>query len=122
MLSREPDLAVVGDVGNGNAALAAVLALQPDVVLMDVGMPEMDGIDATRAIAALAPSVRVLALTLHIEAAVVQAMFEAGARGYVVKEDPFTDLVRAIHEVASGRTYVSPNLQASQDEEKDPPG
>jgi DNA-binding NarL/FixJ family response regulator len=121
MLSREPDLQVVGDVGDGHAAVAAVLQIQPDIVLMDVGMPEIDGIDATRAIAAQAPSVQVLALSLHADAAVVQAMVEAGARGYALKEDAFTDLVQAIHEVAAGRAYFSPNLLTGRNNGAVPP-
>ena len=117
MLGRQPGLSVVADVGDGNAALAAVLEHRPDIVLMDVGMPGMDGIDATRAIAAQAPSVKVLALSLHAEPGFVRAMVESGARGYVLKEDPFADLVHAIHEVAAGNTYLSTNLPSHENSE-----
>lgn len=117
MLGRQPDLQVVADVGDGVAALEAVLEQQPDIALMDVGMPRMDGIDATRAITARAPSVKVLALSLHSEPGFVRAMLEAGARGYVLKEDPFDQLLQAIREVAAGRTYLSPNLPPRESSE-----
>jgi two-component system, NarL family, nitrate/nitrite response regulator NarL len=77
---------------------------------MDVGMPQMDGIMVTRLILAQQPGARVLALSLHSEPQIVQAMVEAGARGYVLKEDPFPELLRAIREVAAGGTYFSSAL------------
>jgi len=117
MLRRQPDLQVVADVDDGVAALEAVLEHQPDIALMDVGMPRMDGIDATRAITAQAPSVKVVALSLHSEPGFVRAMLEAGARGYVLKEDPFDQLLQAIHEVAAGRTYLSPGLPPYQSQD-----
>jgi two-component system NarL family response regulator len=115
MLTRQPGFQIVAEVGDGHAALTAVQRFRPQIVLMDIGMPVLDGIDATRAIMAEAPSVRVLGLSLHADAAIVQAMVDAGARGYVLKEDLFDDLVNAIRDVAAGGLYFSQRLQTAPD-------
>jgi DNA-binding NarL/FixJ family response regulator len=110
MLDRQSDVQVVAEAGDGHAAMKEAVAQSPDLVLMDVGMPQMDGIMVTRLILAQQPGARVLALSLHSEPQIVQAMVEAGARGYVLKEDPFPELLRAIREVAAGGTYFSSAL------------
>jgi DNA-binding NarL/FixJ family response regulator len=114
MLERQADIQVVAEVEDGIAVVKAAAAHIPDLVLMDIGMPQLDGIGATRRILAQQPDARVLALSLHPEAQFVQTMIDAGARGYVLKEDPFPELLRAIREVAAGGTYFSSALLPPQ--------
>jgi DNA-binding NarL/FixJ family response regulator len=109
-LDREDGLRVVAEAGDGRAALAQVDAQSPDIVLMDVSMPVMDGIEATRRLRAQHPAVPVLALSWHADGQFFKAMTDAGARGYVLKDDPFSELVAAIHAVAEGRGWSSPGL------------
>jgi len=115
MLDREPDMMVVAEASDGPAALQQARAQTLDLVLMDVDMPQMDGIEVTRRLLAEQPAPRVLALSLHPDAQFVQAMVEAGAMGYVLKDDPFPDLLSAIREVVAGRTYFSSGLRQQQD-------
>jgi DNA-binding NarL/FixJ family response regulator len=114
MLERQADIQVVAEVEDGIAVVKAAAAHIPDLVLMDIGMPQLDGIGATRRILAQQPDARVLALSLHPVAQFVQTKIDAGARGYVLKEDPFPELLRAIREVAAGGTYFSPALLPPQ--------
>jgi DNA-binding NarL/FixJ family response regulator len=119
MLDQEADLEVVAEAADGAAAIEAEGALAPDVVVIDVAMPNMDGIEATRRILLQHPSARVIALTLHTEACFVDGMLAAGANGYVLKQDNFAALVEAIHEVAAGRRFLSATLMSSGDPGKD---
>ena len=114
-LNQEPDMTVVAQAEDGQAAVQTVqdLARQsqaPDLVIMDVTMLPMNGIEATRQILSSHPSVKVLALSIHDNRQFVEAMVQAGASGYVLKDDTFTDLTRAIRAVAAGQTYFSPGL------------
>ena len=117
-LDQDPELRVVGEAEDGQAAVirAQELMLQensPDtvlVVLMDVMMPNLNGVEATRQILSGAPAIKILALSLHTERQWVEAMVKAGASGYVLKDDPFSDLVQAIRKVAAGETYFSSGL------------
>jgi DNA-binding NarL/FixJ family response regulator len=111
MLNDQPDFRVLAETGTGRAAVELAAELSPDVVVMDVTMPELNGVEATRQIRAASPSVRVLALSMHVERQFVTAMLAAGAGGYVLKDCPFEELVRAIREVAAGTTYLSPKVQ-----------
>ncbi len=110
MLDHEPDLEVVAEAGDGDGAVRADLEHGPDIVIMDIAMPGVDGIEATRQIVARRPTARVLALSLHTDPRFVEAMLQAGAAGYVLKQDSFADLLHAIREVAAGRSFVSPSL------------
>lgn len=112
MLDQEPDLVVVAEVEDGPSAVRAAVEQSPDIVLMDIGMAGMDGIAATRQIVAHNRSAHVVGLSLHAEAVLVDAMFEAGAAGYVLKQDAFADLLHAIHEAMAGRHFVSSNVIA----------
>ena len=86
ILSAEPDIEVVGEAANGREAIGQAECLQPDVVLMDVSMPELNGIEATRRIVATAPRTRILALSMHHDAVYVREILRAGASGYLLKE------------------------------------
>jgi DNA-binding NarL/FixJ family response regulator len=99
-LALEPDLEVVGEAGNGTEAVALVPVLAPDVVLMDVSMPHMDGIAATEALRAVVPGVIVLILSLHDDAATQARALAAGARGFIEKRGGVEALLAAIHESA----------------------
>ncbi len=108
LLARHSDLAVAGEAGNGSEALQQVQALRPDVVLMDISMPEMDGLEATRYIRAHFPETRVLILTQHDSKEYVMPLLEAGASGYILKKAGGAELVNAIRAVFSGGTFLYP--------------
>lgn len=107
MLGEETGLEVVGQVDNGREAVAQAKALRPDVVVMDVTMPGLNGIEATRQIVAAAPAVRVVGLSMHGDRHFVAEMVKAGAAGYLLKMCDFEELVEAIRTVAAGKSYVS---------------
>lgn len=106
LLSSESDLRVVASTGDGATAIQAARELSPDVVVMDIRMPGMDGIEAARAIIAENANVRVIALSAEHDAASVDRMLRVGAAGYVTKHRAFEDLVQAIHTVVKGRPYL----------------
>lgn len=106
LLDKAKNIEVVGTAVNGKEAMELAVQLKPDVVVMDISMPEMSGIDVTKAIRKRTPGMRVLCLTVHAERRFVTAMFEAGASGYVLKDCPFEELTRAISEVHAGKEYV----------------
>ncbi len=106
----EPDMNIVGEAKSGETALAAVRELKPDVVLMDIAMPGMSGIEATRRIKEAFPSIAVLALTMHEDEQYFFQMLEAGASGYVPKRAAADDLVSAIRVVAQGNVFLYPSL------------
>jgi len=110
LLLTEPDLAVVGEAGNGAEALAKARALHPDVILMDLMMPGMDGIEATRALVQQQPEARVLVLTSFAADDKVFPALKAGALGYLLKDSGPEDLVRSIHEVARGESSLHPAI------------
>ena len=110
LLERETDIEVVADVEDGRAAVRAVSETRPDVVIMDVSMPDMNGIEATRQITSAAPKTKVICLSMHRERKFVGAMLRAGASGYVLKNDVARELTEAIRRVMSGGTYLSPAI------------
>ena len=110
LLQLEPDLQIVGDAENGQVALQQVAALQPDVVLMDVRMPVMDGVAATKAIAQQFPATRVLVLTTFDEDEYVAAALQQGAVGYLLKDTPSEELADAIRTVHKGYTQFAPGI------------
>jgi two-component system response regulator NreC len=99
---------VVAEAANGREAIAEVRRVQPDIVIMDVGMPELNGIDATRRLAAEMPLVKVIALSMNADRRYVIAMLEAGAVGYLLKNSASEELLVALQAVTRGETYVSP--------------
>lgn len=108
MLETEDDLQVVGEASNGREAVELAVSIQPDVVLMDLVMPELDGIEATRQIKQRAPRVQVLVLTSFSSNDKVLPSLNAGAIGYLLKDSNTTDLIRAIHQVARGEGSLHP--------------
>ncbi len=106
LLEREPDIEIVADVDGGAQALRLAKELKPDVVMMDIAMPGMDGIDATRKLVAACPGVKVLALSTHLERHFIVQMLEAGASGYVVKSAEGEELLRGVRAVYHNETYV----------------
>jgi two-component system, NarL family, response regulator NreC len=113
ILSAQPDLEVVGEAANGTEAVALAQKLKPDIVLMDVAMPELNGIDATRKMVEENPRVRVLVLSMHKEAVYVRNILRAGARGYILKDAIDTELLNAVRSVARGDGYVSPAVSGA---------
>jgi two-component system, NarL family, response regulator LiaR len=112
LLALESDIAVVGDVGDGRSAVQAARKLTPDVVVMDIGMPGLNGVDATRQLLSGPCTSRVLCLSVHQEKSLVTAMLRAGASGYLLKTSAAKELVNAVRTVASGATYLSPPIAA----------
>src|ERR1700756_3274597 len=108
ILSAHADMEIVGEAGNGRDAVQLAEELRPDVVVMDVAMPELNGIEATRRLGTSAPHTRVLALSMHKDSVYVREILRAGARGYLLKDSPAGDLVAAVRAVASGEGYISP--------------
>jgi DNA-binding NarL/FixJ family response regulator len=110
ILSAHPDLEIVGEAGNGREAVELAASLHPDVVVMDVAMPELNGIEATRRLIAENPHTRVVALSMHKDSVYVREILRAGARGYLLKDSVADDLVAAVRAVAGGEGYLSPAI------------
>jgi len=99
---------VVAEAGNGRDAVREALDLKPDVAVLDIGMPLLNGIEATRQIARRAPSVRILILSMHSDEAYITQALQAGAKGYLLKDSADSDLIRAVNDVSGGRSFFSP--------------
>ncbi len=110
LLEAPTDIAVVGEAENGREAVKLALELKPQVVLLDIGMPQLNGIDAARQIVADSPDTKIICLSMHREKHLVQAMLQAGANGYLLKTCAAKDLVEAIRAVAFGRAYLSSDI------------
>ena len=108
ILAAHSDLEIVGEAGNGREAVELASTLRPDVVVMDVTMPELNGIEATRRLTAENPHIRVVALSMHKDSVYVREILRAGARGYLLKDSVADDLVAAVRAVAGGEGYLSP--------------
>ena len=113
ILSREPDIEIVAEAGNGREALELIAKTAPDVVVMDISMPEMGGIEATKRVKEAWPNVNVLALTMHEEESYVFQLLKAGAAGYVLKRGAAEDLVQAIRSAARGEAFLYPSVARS---------
>jgi DNA-binding NarL/FixJ family response regulator len=109
-LEEEPDIDVVGEASDGLQAVALATELQPDVVVMDIKMPQLSGVDATKRIRSAAPKVRVLALTAYDDDPYIFGLLEAGASGYVLKTAESRELIRAIRAVAAGQSALDPAI------------
>ena len=110
LLEKQPDMEVVAEADNGRTALKHVKELSPDVVIMDIGMRELNGIDATRQIVKMSPGVKVLALSMYSDKRFVKEMLKAGASGYMLKDSAFTELIDAIRVIVGSKIYISPGV------------
>lgn len=105
-----PEWELCGEAGNGQEAVKLAEAVKPEIIIMDVSMPGLNGLEATRIILRILPHTKVLLLTLHSSTELVRSAFRAGARAYVLKSDAEHDLVRALNVLAGDGTYVSPGI------------
>jgi len=110
LLAAQPDIRVVGTAADGREALRQALALRPEVVIMDISMPQMNGIEAARELRERAPQVRVVILSMHSSVEHVSHALEAGASGYVLKESAGQEIIDAVRAVRAGRRYLSPSV------------
>lgn len=110
LLTDEPDIEVVGDAADGRAIVELAAKLTPDIVLMDIGMPYLNGIEATRRITGVSGGPRVIALSAHADRSFVQGILKAGASGYILKNSAFDELSHAIRAISNGQMYLSPAI------------
>jgi len=110
LLSAEPDIEVVGEADNGRAVIRLVQELSPQVVIMDISMPDLNGIEATRQILSDFSGVKVIALSMHSDSLFVLNMFKAGASGYLLKDCALEELVKAVRTVMNRKVYLSPSI------------
>lgn len=108
ILTAQPDMAVIGEAANGREAVELAEKLQPDLIVLDVSMPELNGIEAARRIAEALPRCRILALSMHRDSVYVREILRAGAHGYLLKDGIDQDLLSAVRAVAQGQGYLSP--------------
>jgi two-component system response regulator NreC len=113
ILSQQADMVIVGEAGNGREVMTLAEEFAPDVIVMDVAMPELNGIEATRRLGTSVPKTRVLALSMHKDSVYVREMLKAGAKGYLLKDSSEHDLLEAVRAVARGGEYISPLVQAA---------
>jgi len=108
ILEERPDWEIVGEANDGRAAVQQAIALKPDIAILDIGMPFLNGIDATRQIVRKVPGVRVLMLSMHCDEAYVTRALAAGAVGYLLKDSAGEDLINAVAALAEGQSFFSP--------------
>ena len=108
LLQTAPEIVLVGEATTGSAALEVIRATLPDVAVIDLSIPDLNGLELARQVAATCPEVKLLALTVHEDRAYVQPLLQAGGRGYLLKRSAAEDLVRAIRAVAAGGVYLDP--------------
>ena len=113
LINSHPDMEVVGEAADGRAACVTAADLLPDVVVMDVSMPDMNGVQATRELLGVCPEVKVVALTVHEETSYLRELLAAGASGYVLKRAAAEELVHAVQVVARGDVYLDPIIAAA---------
>ena len=110
LLSAEPDMQVVGEADNGRSVVRMVQEFSPQVVIMDISMPDLNGIEATRQIIAESPGIKIIALSMHSDSLFVLNMFKAGASGYLLKDCALEELVKAVRTVINRKIYLSPGI------------
>lgn len=110
LIEKQPGMEVIAEAENGRIALKLIKKLSPDIAIMDIAMPDLNGIEATRQIVAEAPSTKVIALSMHSDRQFVTRMMSAGASGYLLKDCAFEEVARAIRSVMARQTYLSPEI------------
>ncbi len=110
LFANQPGVEIVGEASDGRMAVRLARELSPDLVVMDIGMPELNGMDATRQIRAELPHIKVLAVSMHSDRQYVSGMLSAGASGYVVKDSAFAELAQAVQVIMKGGRYLSPEI------------
>jgi two-component system response regulator NreC len=110
LLERQPNLEVIGECENGSETIDVAASLRPDVVVMDVGMPVLNGIEATKAIVSANPGTAVVILSMHADESYVMRALKAGARGYLLKDSAAADLIGAIQSISHGKSFFSPKV------------
>jgi two-component system response regulator NreC len=113
ILSREPDMEVVGDAFNGLDAVALATTLKPDVVVLDVAMPDINGVEVTRRILRDVPQTKIVILTMHKDVVYVREALRAGAKGYLLKDSIDVELAAAVRAIGRGDAYLSPSISAT---------
>jgi len=113
LINSQPDMEIIGEADNGRKAIALAQELKPDVVVMDVSMPELNGLKATEQLKKCCPEIKVLTLTRHTDDSYLQQLLQAGASGYVLKKSAPGDLVRAIRSVVAGQIYLDSEMTAA---------
>jgi two-component system response regulator NreC len=108
MLEREPDLAVVGEASDGREAVSLTKSLKPEVVVMDIGMPNLNGIEAAQQMTEEDPDLAIVMVSMHSDESYVLRALKAGARGYLLKDSAEADLIKAVHAVGGGKSFFSP--------------
>ena len=110
LLQARPGWRVVGEAANGREAVEKAIKLKPDVAVVDIGMPELDGVEAVRQIREAVPDTKILVLTMHESDQMVQRAFDAGAHGYILKSDLTDSLPKAVKAIAEGRRFLTPKV------------
>ncbi|MBI5075219.1 MAG: response regulator transcription factor [Nitrospirae bacterium] len=110
LLEKHADITVLGEAEDGREALQLARKLSPDIVVMDIAMPELNGIEATRQILAERPDIRIVALSMHSDKRFVSEMLKAGASAYLLKDCAFEELITAIRTIMKGKIYLSPGI------------
>ncbi len=110
LIDSQPDMEVVGEAGDGQIAIEEAVRLTPDVLLMDISMPNLNGLKATKRLQTVRPNIKILILTRHTDDGYLQQLLSAGASGYVLKQSAPTELISAIRTIAAGNAYLDPSL------------
>ncbi|MBP1747681.1 MAG: DNA-binding response regulator [Deltaproteobacteria bacterium] len=110
LIEKQPDMEVAAEAQDGLAVTKLARKLMPHVIIMDIGMPEMNGIDATRQVISENKDIKIIALSMHSDRRFVLEMLKAGASGYLLKDSAFEELVTAVHTVMTGQSYLSPRI------------
>lgn len=117
ILNQQPDMEVIGEASQGREAIEFATTLRPDLVIMDIAMPEVNGVEATRRIIEQNPDTKILILSMHKDVVYVRETLRAGAKGYLLKESIDHDLLRAVRAVAGGHSFLSPEVSRTVLEE-----
>ncbi|MFQ5674326.1 MAG: response regulator [bacterium] len=110
LLKKEAGMEVIGEADNGRETVQLAREMEPDIIIMDISMPDLNGVEATRQIISNSPEAKIIALSMHSDKRFVKGILSAGAKGYLLKDSAFEELVDAIHTVVSGKFYLSSGI------------